>query len=129
MDSKSIECACGARFKLPADVAAGKRFKCTKCGVVLVVPGPTLAEKPVISSALLAEAAESAPRSSASKDCEYCGETILASAKKCKHCGEFLGDAAVVARPHKAAKATIDATDEPGPAEYVTALLSRRSVC
>jgi len=24
------------------------------------------------------------------KDCQYCGETILAKAKKCKHCGEIL---------------------------------------
>lgn len=24
------------------------------------------------------------------KNCEYCGESVLSSAKKCKHCGEIL---------------------------------------
>lgn len=31
-----------------------------------------------------------APVSEATKQCPYCGETILAVAKKCKHCGEWL---------------------------------------
>jgi uncharacterized protein (UPF0212 family) len=33
----------------------------------------------------------------AMKECDYCGEQILATAKKCRHCGEILDVALRVA--------------------------------
>lgn len=30
----------------------------------------------------------------ATRDCPYCGEPIMAAARKCKHCGEFLDGSA-----------------------------------
>lgn len=125
MDSIVVPCTCGARVKMPASLA-GKQVHCPKCSEILSVPGHS-------SPAPAAPAPSAAP---ATKDCIYCGETILASARKCKHCGEFLeeerepavstpapsrGRLAPASASSKKAAPTSD--DDPGPAEYFAAIL------
>jgi S1-C subfamily serine protease len=128
LDASYLGCSCGARLKLPAGATPGKKFKCPKCGALQVVPESAAAGGPDPSAAALEAALESSPTPSASstKECHYCGETILATAKKCKHCGEFLDDAVTTTTRRggsHAARIRAANDDEPGPAEYVTAFL------
>jgi hypothetical protein len=86
----SIACPCGARLRAP-DAAAGKTFKCPKCGRSILVPAGDAAEPLPAEPAPYAVAAPpSPPPVRATKACPYCGETILAVARLCKHCGQAL---------------------------------------
>lgn len=69
-----VTCSCGKYLRVD-DMLAGKKGRCSACGDVLTIPrsaGPAAAE---------------------SRDCDYCGEAIRATAKKCRHCGEVLDPA------------------------------------
>ena len=119
MESIVVPCGCGARIKLPGTVRAGQRLRCPKCSAAVVVPES--------AGAAATPAPPSAP-AVATKDCLYCGETILASAKKCKHCGEFLDGPEAAGAPASparrgGARATAVIDHDPNPAEYFTAIL------
>src|SRR5262245_17026077 len=87
----SVACPCGAKLRAP-DAAAGKTFKCPKCGRSVLVPaGGEAAKQTPAGPAPHAVAAAPPPSPGpATKACPYCGETILAVARLCKHCGQAL---------------------------------------
>ena len=123
MESIIVPCECGARIKLPGTVRAGQKLRCPKCSATVVVPENAATAGQSAASSLL----PAAP--AATKECLYCGETILASAKKCKHCGEFLEEPTAAAAGSAAsgrrggAKGTVVLDNDPNPAEYFTAIL------
>src|ERR1051325_9017818 len=74
---------CGKRVRVDAR-HAGKIAQCPGCGTdftipVEVTPDERCEPEPVVIS-----------DDSITRECDFCGETILAKAKKCKHCGELL---------------------------------------
>lgn len=48
---------------------------------------PTRVQQPIVNANVVGQQPQ---QDKATKQCPYCGETILAVAKKCKHCGEWL---------------------------------------
>lgn len=83
------------------DTAAGRKLKCPRCGTILVVPQAESKDMPqgLLDSLASEEVKQPTIQPSQNdlyqiqeptKECPYCGETILEKAKKCKHCGEFL---------------------------------------
>jgi hypothetical protein len=72
--------------KLPAVAAAGPSYTLT----VAPAPAALLAVATPVAVAAPVPAPAPAP---ATKECHYCGETVLAVAKKCKHCAEILDPA------------------------------------
>lgn len=107
--SLSVAClSCGAKLRAP-DNAAGKSFKCPKCGKPVSVTAITQQpSKPQIEKVepvspfqtphaptvdrleeVTVQAAQPS-REESTKACPFCGETVLAVAKKCKHCGETI---------------------------------------
>lgn len=153
----SVSCPkCSARFNAP-DSALGKKAKCGKCGEPFVVAELLPAAKPAAKPPTVAVAVrtpappakrpeppvpaqrpaapiptavmrEPAPAPAvATKDCPFCGESILLAAKKCKHCGEVL-DVALRAAMTPAAPAPapqvihqmVAAPAAPAPAVHIT---------
>ena len=98
-------CKCGQKIRVD-DVHAGKKGKCPKCKAVVLIPNASEEEFDI--EEMLGSIEPNDPRDTSdsqedsqsyamteeakpTKQCTYCGESILVVAKKCKHCGEFLG--------------------------------------
>ena len=93
----SFSCTCGKKYNVE-DKYAGKKAKCKKCGKVIVVPKNVNSEPQTNESVVpqtnifyWASCEDTELKlSEQTKNCPFCGETILERAKKCKHCGEML---------------------------------------
>ena len=79
---------CDARYylsddKIPLETRTGK---CKKCGTTITVFGKNTFNSDSIIQQEISDEPETM------KDCEFCGEKILAIAKKCRYCGSMLDD-------------------------------------
>ena len=97
---------CFGKFTAP-DGASGKKIQCPHCGYSSVVPSGGSDSPPEVTAVILAAQPVPGPIGATTsfysetkppvlrpiglkKECDFCGEEILAKAKKCKHCGETL---------------------------------------
>jgi predicted Zn finger-like uncharacterized protein len=67
--------------KIPLETRTGK---CKKCGTTITVLGKNIFN----SDSIIQQEISAEPE--ATKNCEFCGEKILAIAKKCRYCGSML---------------------------------------
>jgi predicted RNA-binding Zn-ribbon protein involved in translation (DUF1610 family) len=92
---------CGAHLKV-ADSSLGKKVLCPKCDAEITIVGTKEAPNPATrvvrqkQQVAILERDEDefqSPPARRMKECDFCGEQVLATAKKCKHCGETLDPA------------------------------------
>ncbi len=68
--------------RIPLETKTGK---CKQCSAPITVLG-----KNALGSIELSLTQSTPPEPEATKNCDFCGEKILAIAKKCRHCGSML---------------------------------------
>lgn len=92
MTQLKLECPhCGQHLEASDDLF-GETVECPSCQGSIEVPYPRNAEpgRESETQATSAEVQKSSEGQRNSKQCPYCGESILATARKCRYCGEFL---------------------------------------
>lgn len=98
MSIRAACAACATKLKIE-DKMAGKSVRCPKCKAPVLVPvmEPVQAAMPEIPHISPQPLQPTAPVIMPKADepqegrlCQFCGESILATARKCKHCGEML---------------------------------------
>ncbi|MDP3838031.1 MAG: hypothetical protein Q8Q54_03820, partial [Methylococcales bacterium] len=67
--------------RIPLETKTGK---CKQCSAPMTVLG-----KNALGSIELSLTQSIPPEQEATKNCDFCGEKILAIAKKCRHCGSM----------------------------------------
>ena len=92
--------------KIPLETKTGK---CKKCGASITVLG-----KNTLDSKNLSITQSIPPEQEATKNCDFCGEKILAIAKKCRHCGSLL-DGSNVSDSQGVTEQTIKSLEEVTP--------------
>jgi len=122
--------SCHGSFKAP-DSAAGKKAKCPKCGGVIEIPTPVVAEpvyeaveqpvRPFGEDDFEVEPPPELPAQDTLKPCPMCGEMIQRDAVKCRYCGEVFDP---VLRAKQKRKSSSGGDDEDLSAlEWVVAIL------
>ena len=89
--------------RIPLETKTGK---CKQCSAPITVLG-----KNALGSIELSLTQSTPPEPEATKNCDFCGEKILAIAKKCQHCGSML-DGSHVANSQSAVEADIKPAEE-----------------
>jgi predicted Zn finger-like uncharacterized protein len=74
--------------RIPLETKTGK---CKQCSAPITVLG-----KNALGSIELSLTQSTPPEPEATKNCDFCGEKILAIAKKCRHCGSMLDGSHVI---------------------------------
>jgi predicted Zn finger-like uncharacterized protein len=92
--------------RIPLETKTGK---CKQCSAPITVLG-----KNALDSIELSLTQSTPPEPEATKNCDFCGEKILAIAKKCRHCGNML-DGSHAANSQSAVEPDIKPAKETAP--------------
>jgi hypothetical protein len=123
-------------FNAP-DAAAGKKAKCPKCGGVIVIPTPGVAEEEILEAEpepvagfsdedFEVEPPAERPAVDDRKPCPMCGEMIQKDAVKCRYCGEIFDP--VLKKKEQKTKVTA-ADEDMSTGDWVVAILCSTIGC